>query len=123
MVSRDFYSNKLKRSTQAELLTNPLENIILKAKQLDIGSPEEVLALALDKPYLNDIHDAVLRLKEMGAMLTTTKGKIVPRDGDITYIGEVMSRLPIDVKLSKLIALGYCFGVLDECIIIGKTKI
>lgn len=113
----------MKRSTQAELLTNPLENIILKAKQLDIGSPEEVLALALDKPYLNDIHDAVLRLKEMGAMLTTTKGKIVPRDGDITYIGEVMSRLPIDVKLSKLIALGYCFGVLDECIIIGKTKI
>lgn len=104
------------------MLTNPLENIILKAKQLNLGSPEEVLALALDKPYLNDIHEAVLRLKEMGALLKTTNGKTRARDGDITYIGEVMSRLPIEVKLSKLIALGYCFGVLDECIIIGKVK-
>lgn len=122
LVSRRFYSKALKQSADAELLTNPLENIILKTKQLDIGSPEEVLALALDKPYLNDIHEAVLKLKEMGAMLTTTKGKVVPRDGDITYIGEVMARLPIDVKLSKFIALGYCFGVLDECIVIGKTN-
>lgn len=122
LVSRRFYSKKLQQSADAELLSNPLENIILKAKQLDMGSPEEVLALALDKPYLNDIHEAVLRLKEMGAMLTTTKGQTVPRDGDITYIGEIMARLPIDVKLSKLIALGYCFGVLDECIIIGKKE-
>lgn len=122
LVSRRFYEKSLKQSADAELLTNPLENIILKTKQLDIGSPEEVLALALDKPYLNDIHEAVLRLKEMGALLTTVKGKVVLRDGDITYIGEVMARLPIDVKLSKLIALGYCFGVLDECIVIGKSS-
>lgn len=122
LISKRFYNKILKQSADAELLTNPLENIILKTKELDLGSPEEVLALALDKPYLNDIHEAVLRLKEMGAMLTTTKGKVVPRDGDITYIGEIMARLPIDVKLSKLIALGYCFGVLDECIAIGKTN-
>lgn len=123
LVSKRFYHKNLKQSATAELLTNPLENVILKTKQLDLGSPEEVLALALDKPYLNDIHEAVLRLKEMGAMLTTTKGQVVPRDGDITYIGEVMARLPIDVKLSKLIALGYCFGVLDECIVIGKSNV
>lgn len=123
LVPQQFYKKSMAQSAQAELLTNPLENIILKAKQLNLGSPEEVLALALDKPYLSDIHDAVLRLKEMGALLTTTNRKVVPRDGDITYIGEIMSRLPIDVKLSKLIALGYCFGVLDECIIIGTFHV
>lgn len=118
-VSRDFYFHQMRQSAKAELVTSPLENIILKTKQLNLGSPEEVLALALDKPYLDEIHNAVLRLKEMGAMLTTTSGKVKPRDGDITYIGEIMSKLPIEVKLSKLIALGYCFGVLDECITIG----
>lgn len=134
LVSRNFYS-KLRQSAEAELVTSPLENIILKTKQLDLGSPEQVLALALDKPYLDEIHNAVLRLKEMGAMLTTVTHRTVSpngamtvthktkaRDGDITYIGHIMSRLPIEVKLSKLIALGYCFGVLDECIIIGKEK-
>lgn len=123
LVPKQFYDKSMKQSAKAELLTNPLENIILKAKQLNLGSPEEVLALALDKPFLSDIHEAVLRLKEMGALLTTTNRKVVARDGDITYIGEVMSRLPLDVKLSKFIALGYCFGVLNECIIIGKIYI
>lgn len=121
LVSRHFYYNELRQSAHAELLTSPLENIILKTKQLNLGSPEEVLALALDKPYLDDIHSSVLRLKEMGALLTTVRGKTKPRDGDITFIGEIMNRLPIDVQLSKLIALGYCFGVLEECIVIGMN--
>lgn len=120
MVSRQFYYEKFRQSAEAELVTSPLENIILKTKQLNLGSPEEVLALALDKPFLDEIHNAVLRLKEMGAMLTTTNGRSKVRDGDITYIGVIMSRLPLDVKLSKLIAIGYCFGVLEECIIIGN---
>ncbi|XP_031628409.1 probable ATP-dependent RNA helicase spindle-E [Contarinia nasturtii] len=121
LVSKRFYEREMRQSAKAELVTSPLENIILKTKQLNLGSPEEVLALALDKPYLDEIHNAVLRLKEMGAMLTTVNGKPAIRDGDITYIGEIMSRLPIDVKLSKMIALGYCFGVLEECTIIAAA--
>lgn len=120
LVSKQFYETKLRQSAKAELVTSPLENVILKTKQLNLGSPEEVLALALDKPYLDEIHNAVLRLKEMGAMLMTINGKTTVRDGDITYIGEIMSRLPIDVKLSKMIALGFCFGVMEESIIIGS---
>lgn len=113
----------MRQSAKAEMVTSPLENIVLKTKQLNLGSPEEVLALAMDKPYLDEIHNAVLRLKEMGAMLTTVNGKLKLRDGDLTYIGEIMSKLPIEVKLSKLIAFGYCFGVLGECIIIGKINL
>lgn len=122
LVSRQFYTEKLRQSIDADLTTHPLENVILKAKQLGIGTPEEVLALAPDRPYLDDIHEAVLRLKEMGAMLKTTGGEIVQRDGDVTYLGQIMTKLPIDIKLSKLIAFGYCFGVLNECIIIGKLN-
>lgn len=120
LVTKQFYLTKIKRiPVKTELQTNPLENIVLKAKQLNFGKPEEILALAMDKPELKDIANTVIRLKEMGAMLCTTNGRTVDRDGDLTFIGEIMTRLPIDVKLSKFILLGYCFGVMDECIIIG----
>lgn len=43
-------------------------------------------------------------------------------DGNITFMGRVMARLPIDIHLSKLILLGYVFAVLDECVIMGKLN-
>lgn len=110
------------KCAKPELLISPLENIVLKTKQMRIGKPEEVLALALDKPKLDQIDKTVIRLKEMGALLCTTKGKFVDRDGDLTNVGEFMTRLPLDVKLSKLILWGYCFGVLNECIVIGNIS-
>lgn len=106
-----------------ELVSSPLENVILKAKLLKMGSPESVLALAMDHPTLNDIANTVLVLKENGALLRTCDGKPNDVDGDISFIGRVMANLPIDIKIAKLIILGYCFSILDECIIIGKKKI
>lgn len=74
-------------------------------------SPESFLALAMGKPNLDKIDDAVLRLKEMLALES---------NGDISFIGRMMASLPIDPKLSKLIAYGYCFSV--ECVVIGKEQ-
>lgn len=121
LVSEEFFYKKMRKSALAELQTNPLENIVLKAKQLNIGKPEEVLALAMDKPDLDDIANTVIRLKEMGALLCTTNGHFIDRDGDLTYMGEIMTRLPINVKLTRLILFGYCFGILNDCIIIAAA--
>lgn len=76
----------------------------------------------MDTPKLTDIANTILLLKEMGALLRTIDGQITEYDGDITFIGRVMSELPLDVRISKLIVLGYCFGQLDDCIIIGKRS-
>lgn len=111
--------NQLPSSSEPEITNNPLEDIILKTKILDMGPPDSILALAMDKPALEDISKTIYRLKAMSALLRTTGNIITPLDGDITFIGRVMSTLPLDVKLSKLIVLGYCFNVLDECIVIG----
>lgn len=43
-----------------------------------------------------------------------------PHDGKLTLIGHILSELPIDVRLGKLILLGYVFNMLEESIIIGK---
>lgn len=103
-----------------ELTRVPLENIVLKAKKLNMGSPESVLALAMDKPKLSDIATTILVLKEAGALLRTSYGVYTELDGDLTFIGRVMADLPVDIKIARFIVLGHCFGVLEECLVIGE---
>lgn len=105
-----------------ELVSSPLENVILKTKLLEMGSPESILALAMDHPKLSDIANTILLLKETGALLRTCDGTPSEVDGDISFIGRLMANLPIDVKIAKLIILGYCFSILDECIVIGERS-
>ena len=52
-------------------------------------------------------------------ILKCIKGEDSTEDGDLTVMGEVIARLPIDVQLGKLIVLGHIFGILDEAIIIA----
>lgn len=106
-------------SSIPELIRSPLENIVLKVKLLEMGPPDSILALAMDRPKLSDIANTVLLLKEIGALLRTTNGAISDFDGDITFVGRIMANLPLDVRVARLIVLGYCFSVLEECIIIG----
>lgn len=60
-----------------------------------------------------------MNLKDMGALLPTVKNVYVKDDGDITVLGEIIARLPIDTRLAKLVIFGYLFDVLEECIIIA----
>lgn len=119
LIAVSILSTKMRqRNDDPELLRSPLEVTILKAKILDMGTPEEILALAMQKPVLSNISYAILHLKEIGAMYRE-KGRISDRDGEITFMGRVMAEMPLNVELTKLLILGYCFSVLDECITIG----
>lgn len=109
-------------SSTPEMLRSPLANIVLKAKMLDMGPPQAILALAMDQPNLTDIVNTILLLKESGALLQTLNGIQCEHDGDITFIGRVMANLPIDLQITRLILFGNCFSALEECIIIGKTR-
>lgn len=119
LVDRRFFDNNMDMSTSPEILRCPLETVVLKAKLLDMGTPPAILALAMAPPNLDDIRNTILLLKEVGALLRTVKGNYDQLDGDMTYLGRIMSRLPLDIRISKLIILGYIFSVLDEAVIIG----
>ena len=107
------------------ILREPLSRIILNVKRLkQAGEPKRILSLAIQPPKLCDIERTVLLLKEVGALTLTTRHldgtyRNNQHDGDLTYVGAVMSNLPIDVRLSKLILLGHAFGKLKEAIIIA----
>lgn len=108
-------------SATPEILLTPLENVILKAKSFEMESPHVILGLAMDAPDIDDIANTVLTLKELGALHLTIRDEgYSALDGDMTFLGFLMSNLPLDVRATRLIALGYCFGVLDDCIIMGK---
>lgn len=116
LVNKNFYERGMRESSIPEMRRCPLENIVLKAKLLEMGSPSGILALALDAPNKSDILNAILTLKEVGALLMLTNNKFEKEDGELTYMGRIMAALPIDVHLSKLIVMGYLFSVLDEAI-------
>ena len=104
-----------------------LESVVLHAKMLNMGSPVAILALAIDPPKISGIRRAVANLKEVGALTidcSEQSGHVRvynDLDGDLTYLGKIMARLPIDMRFGRLIMLGHAFNVLEECIIIGET--
>lgn len=105
-----------------EMLRCPLENVVLRAKLLDMGPPPDILGLALSPPNLSDIHNTILTLKELGALYTTVNGTYSVQDGDISFMGRVMAALPLDIRLSRLIILGHIYSVLEDAIIMGRCK-
>ncbi|GLH06847.1 Probable ATP-dependent RNA helicase spindle-E [Gryllus bimaculatus] len=60
-------------------------------------------------------------LDRAGALLPTVNGLYKRDDGDLTFLGTVMAKLPVDIHVAKLIMLGHVFNVLEECIIIGAA--
>ena len=47
-------------------------------------------------------------------------GRADPQDGQLTQFGEILASLPVDIKVGKLLVLGHVFGILEDCLIIGK---
>ncbi|XP_031619138.1 probable ATP-dependent RNA helicase spindle-E [Contarinia nasturtii] len=120
LISRKFYEVFMKKSPIPEMLLSPLEHIVLKAKTFDMEAPHIILGMAMDRPNLDDVANTVLTLKELGALhLTIREEGFSPIDGDLTNLGRIMSNLPVDVRSARLIVFGYCFGVLEEAIIMA----
>nr|CAD7200042.1 unnamed protein product [Timema douglasi] len=121
LVPEIFYENVLIEDCLPEIQRAPLEQVVLQTKILDMGPPKNILGLALDPPNLDNIEQTILVLKEAGGLLLDREDAPDPEDGYITFLGRVMARLPLDIRISRMIVLGYIFSCLDECIIMGAA--
>ncbi len=100
----------------------PLEKMILDVKRLKRDSaPKDIIGLALSPPRLDDIEITILRLKQAGALSLYKNGEFCATDGDLTWAGELMTSLPIEITLAKLVLFGFVFGKLREAIIIAAA--
>lgn len=57
----------------------------------------------------------------MGALSGKSDSREKLEDGELTFLGRVLAHLPIDLHLGKMVVLGYVFGCLDDCLIIGQS--
>ena len=114
------FANSLPQEHVPEIQRVPLTKVVLDVKMLGLGSPKEILALAMDAPNIQSLLRSIVTLQEMMALRTTVGGLPSRHDGDLTCLGEIVARLPIDIKLGKLIFLGHVFGVLPDAIIIAS---
>ena len=119
LIYKDHFE-MLPTETKPEIQRASLESVVIKTKMLNMGKPSDLLAVALDPPDRSSITDSILVLKELGAMESFNKrGEFDSNDGELTFVGAVMGKLPVDVRVSKLIIMGYTFSCFRECIIIG----
>lgn len=64
---------------------------------------------------------AITTLKEIGALTIMVDGVVNRFDGNLTFVGEILEGLPIDVRLGKLLILGHAFGCLESCLVIAAS--
>lgn len=123
MVTKEFF-NDLPDYTEPEMTRVSLDHLVLKSKLLDPSlPPTALLGLAIDPPHLSDIGRTIVSLREIGAMFNVrvNSGDVEEfADGELSYLGEMIGKLPIDVKFGKLIMMGHAFGLLEEAIIIAS---
>lgn len=99
-----------------------MEHLVLRIKRLDIGPPIFALQAAISPPAYSDIEKTILLLKEIGTITINYHGLVSSLDGDLTFMGYVVSNLPIDIRLGKFIVIAHAFGFIDEAIVIGNIK-
>jgi ATP-dependent RNA helicase DHX29 len=106
-----------------EIRRAPLTSLCLQIKTFGVGGNEqkdgcgEFLRACLDPPDDASIRDALEELFEIGALNR--------EDEALTKLGAHLARLPVDVKVGKLLLLGALFGVVDAastCAAILETK-
>lgn len=118
LFPRGVYYHEMDEQPVAEIRRAPLASLCLQIKSFGIASScGEFLGGCLDPPPIQSVQDALEELFEIGAL---------DRDDEsLTTLGEHLAKLPVDVKVGKLLLLGAIFGEFDAistCAAILETK-
>ena len=112
LISRARYE-KLENHATPEIFRTPLHELALSIKLLRLGQIKDFLAKSIEPPPLDAVCEAEFGLIEMNALDTNR---------ELTPLGQILARLPIEPKLGKMIIYGCIFSVGDAmCIIAAAT--
>jgi len=103
MVTRARYG-KLAAHTTPEIRRVPLESLCLHILNSGMGQPVEILTLALDPPQAGSVTNALLALKEVGAVRVSGDSFFA-----LTALGCHLASMPVDVYIGKMIILASIF--------------
>lgn len=96
--------NKLEDHLTPEMFRTPLHELALSIKLLHLGSIHKFLSKAIEPPPLDAVIEAEVLLKDM---------KCLDSQDELTPLGRILARLPIEPRLGKMMILGCIFGCGD----------
>ncbi|XP_071443842.1 dosage compensation regulator mle isoform X2 [Hetaerina americana] len=91
---------KLDEHMIPEMFRTPLHELALSIKLLRLGSIGKFLSKAIEPPPIDAVIEAEVLLREM---------KCLDANDELTPLGRILARLPIEPRLGKMIILGSMF--------------
>ncbi|VDP74809.1 unnamed protein product [Echinostoma caproni] len=92
--------DQLKQHSTPEILRTPLHELALLIKLLRLGSVGDFLMKAMQPPPLDAVIEAEYTLKEM---------KALDKNDELTPLGSILARLPIEPRLGKMMVFACVF--------------
>ncbi|XP_063606453.1 ATP-dependent RNA helicase A-like isoform X2 [Penaeus indicus] len=99
LCSRERFK-KLDEHMTPEMFRTPLHEVALSIKLLRLGSIGEFLSKAIQAPPIDAVIEAEVTLREM---------KCMDMNDELTPLGRILARLPIEPHLGKMVILGCIF--------------
>lgn len=113
LYSSSMYSRHMDAFALPEVLTRPLEDVVLAMKAMSIKNVSQFPFPT--PPNQNQLRAAVGLLANLGCV-DLLKGEDVGSDGEITRLGAAVSGLPLGVRYGKMLMVAAQAGVLDYAI-------
>ncbi|CAB0008350.1 unnamed protein product [Nesidiocoris tenuis] len=95
---------KLEEHMTPEMFRTPLHQLALSIKLLRLGNIGHFLSKALEPPPIDAVIEAEVLLREM---------RCLDRGDELTPLGRILAKLPIEPRLGKMMILGLIFRVGD----------
>ncbi|KAH8394703.1 hypothetical protein KR222_002076, partial [Zaprionus bogoriensis] len=95
---------QLEDNLTPEMFRTPLHEIALTVKLLRLGAIHHFLSKALEPPPVDAVIEAEVLLRDM---------RCLNANDELTSLGRLLARLPIEPRLGKMLVLGAVFGCAD----------
>ncbi|KAK6310634.1 hypothetical protein J4Q44_G00186890 [Coregonus suidteri] len=105
--------DKLETHMTPEIFRTPLHEVALSIKLLRLGSIGHFLSKAIEPPPLDAVIEAEHTLKELDALDT---------NDELTPLGRILAKLPIEPRLGKMMIMGCIFNVGDAVCTISAAS-
>jgi ATP-dependent RNA helicase A len=103
LVSRARY-DALDEHMTPEMQRTPLHELALSIKLLRLGSVGQFLSKCMEPPPIDAVIEAEVLLRELGAL---------DASDELTPLGRILAKLPIEPRLGRMMVLGALFQVGD----------
>ncbi|XP_064608809.1 probable ATP-dependent RNA helicase DHX34 [Liolophura sinensis] len=102
--------NEFQEYSTPEIQRVPIDSLLLQL--IAMGLPDSRRFPFLEAPAMSSIENSISILKEQGALT---------EDETLTPIGQMLSRLPVDVVIGKMLIMGSIFHMIDPVLSIAAA--